>query len=101
VRYTVPCQLEFKLCVCVDVANKNFSCYVHVTVHNERDKGRHIADLSNVRGLKMETENYIYLKVRSSWKVAAEKNRSESCQRPEDGDQKCTVGHLSCQRHEN
>jgi hypothetical protein len=50
----------------------------------------------------METENYTYLKVCNSWKVEAEKNRkSESCHRPEDGDEICTVGHLSCQRHEN
>jgi hypothetical protein len=37
------------------------------------------------RGLKMEAENYTYLKVRNSWKVETEKNRrSESCQMPED-----------------
>ena len=67
-----------------------------------RHKGRHTADLSNVRGLKLVTENYTYLKVCNCWKVEAEKNRmSESCHRPEDGDEIRTVGHLSCQRHEN
>jgi hypothetical protein len=50
----------------------------------------------------MQTENYTYLKVHNNWKVEAEKNRrSENCRRPEDGDEKYTVGHLSCQKHEN